>query len=139
MTNDVVRIGGLELKFLIDGRATDKLVMFEMTVPSKAKVPAPHYHREVDESLYGLAGTLTQTIDGKVHLVTPGEGVFVPRGAVHGFTNEHPGDARVLVTLTPGSIGKGYFEEIAAVVNAGGPPDMAKVKAVMEKWGLVPA
>ena len=33
----------------------------------------------------------------------------------------------------------GYFEDIAAVVNAGGPPDMAKVKAVMDKYGLVVA
>jgi len=73
-----------------------------------------------------------------VHHVTAGHAVFVPRSIVHGFKNEHDGDARVVVTLTPGSIGKSYFEEIAAAVNAGGPPDMAKVKAIMERWGLVP-
>jgi hypothetical protein len=43
-----------------------------------------------------------------------------------------------LSTLTPGSIGKTYFEEMAAVVNAGGPPDMARVKEVMQRHGLVP-
>jgi hypothetical protein len=62
----------------------------------------------------------------------------VPRGALHHFQNAHTGDAVVVSTLTPGSIGKAYFEEIAAVVNAGGPPDMAKVKEVMQRHGLVP-
>jgi hypothetical protein len=30
-----------------------------------------------------------------------------------------------------------YFREVAAILNAGGPPDFAKVRAVMEKYGLV--
>ena len=137
--SNTVKIGTLTLKFLGDETASaNKLVLFEMTVPSEAKVPAPHYHRDVDEAIYGLSGTLTQTVGGIVHHVTAGQAVFVPRGIVHGFKNEHNGDARVVVTLTPGSIGKGYFEEVAAAVNAGGPPDMAKVKAIMERWGLVP-
>jgi hypothetical protein len=41
--------------------------------------------------------------------------------------------------LTPGVIGPEYFRAIAAVVNAAGPPDLAKVKAVMLEFGLVPA
>jgi hypothetical protein len=45
----------------------------------------------------------------------------------------------VLSVLTPGSIGTAYFEEMADVVNAGGPPDLAKVKDVMLRHGLVPA
>jgi hypothetical protein len=43
---------------------------------------------------------------------------------------------RQLITAVAG---KRYFEDIAAVVNAGGTPDMAKVKAVMDKYGLVVA
>jgi quercetin dioxygenase-like cupin family protein len=134
-----VRIGALVLKFLVDeGISGGKAVMFEMTVPEKARVPAPHYHRDVDELVYGLAGKLTMTVDGVAHEVSRGQAVFVPRGAVHHFQNAHTGDAVVLSTLTPGSIGKTYFEEIAAVVNAGGPPDMARVKEVMQRHGLVP-
>jgi hypothetical protein len=57
-----------------------------------------------------------------------------------GATTERlPARKRALVTLTPAVAGKKYFEDIAAVVNAGGPPDMAKVKAVMEKYGLIVA
>ena len=135
-----LRIGGLALKFLIEDRATDgKALMFEMTVPEKARVPAPHHHREVDEIVYGLAGTLTMSVDGVTHEIGAGDSVFVPRGAVHHFQNLHPGHARVLSVLTPGTIGTAYFEELAGVVNAGGPPDIVKVKDIMLRHGLVPA
>ena len=140
MADDTVRIGALTLKFLVDERASaGKAVMFEMTVPEGARVPAPHYHRDVDEVVYGLSGTLTVTIDGTAHEVVDGTAVFVPRGAVHHFENCSGGEARVLSVLTPGSIGRTYFEELAAVVNAGGPPDLTRVKEIMQRHGLVPA
>jgi hypothetical protein len=81
----------------------------------------------------------TVTLDGVAHRLKSGDALFVPRGAVRRFDNLDAGDARALVTLTPAVAGKRYFEDIAAVVNAGGPPDMAKVKAVMDKYGLVVA
>ena len=47
-----IRIGGLELNFLVDGEDTDgTLVQFEFVVPPNIKVPAPHFHVEVDETL----------------------------------------------------------------------------------------
>jgi quercetin dioxygenase-like cupin family protein len=126
--SDEVRIGSLRLKFLIDDAENGgKLTMFDMTVPEQAKVPAAHYHRDFEEVWYGLGGTLTVTLDGVAHRLKSGDALFVPRGA------------RALVTLTPAVAGKRYFEDIAAVVNAGGPPDMAKVKTVMDKYGLIAA
>ena len=139
MTTEL-RIGALQLKFLIDDKASDgKATMFEMTVPEQARVPAPHHHRDVDEIVYGLGGTLTMTVDGVRHEIKAGDSVFVARGAVHQFQNLHPGEARVLSMLTPGLIGTAYFEEVAEVVNAGGPPNLAKVKDIMLRHGLVPA
>lgn len=136
---DTVRIGALELTFLVDEHASGgKAVMFEMVVPADARVPAPHYHREVDEVVYGLDGTLTMDVGGIAHEVTRGDAVFIPRGAVHGFRNPHGAPARVLSVLTPGSIGRAYFEEVAEVVKAGGPPDLARVKEIMQRHGLVP-
>jgi quercetin dioxygenase-like cupin family protein len=139
MSNEV-RIGSSVLKFLIDDADNGgALTMFEMTVPEQGKVAAAHYHRDFDEVWYGLGGVLTVTLDGVAHRLAAGDALFVPRGAVHRFDNFDAGEARALVTLTPAGAGKRYFEEIAAVVNAAGPPDMAKVKAVMEKYGLIAA
>ena len=138
--SDEVRIGLLRLKFLIDDADNGgKVAMFEMTVPEQAKVPAAHYHRDFEEVWYGLGGTLTVTVDGVKHLLRSGDALFVPRGAVHRFDNLDAGEARAVITLTPAVAGKKYFEEIGAVANAGGPPDMVKVKAVMEKYGLIVA
>ena len=135
-----VRIGSLRLNFLIDDADNGgKLAMFEMTAPERAKVPVAHYHRDFEEVWYGLGGTLTVTVDGTAHRLKSGDALFVPRGAVHRFDNLDAGDARALITLTPAVAGKKYFEEIATVVNAGGPPDMARVKAIMDKYGLIAA
>ena len=116
-----------------------RLTMFEMIVPERAKVPAAHYHRDFEEVWYGVDGTLTVTLDGVAHELKSGDALFVPRGAVHRFDNLSAGDARTLITLTPATAGKRYFEDIASVMNVGGPPDMAKVKAVMERYGLIAA
>ena len=136
---DVVRIGSLELRFLVDEtQGSGSVVMFEMTVPPSARVPAPHYHKDVDEVVYGLAGTLTMRLDGQIHEIRAGDSLLVPRGQVHGFENRHPEPARTLAVLTPGSIGRRYFEEVAAAVNVPGKPDLGKVKEIMLRHGLVP-
>ena len=137
---NVVRIGGLELRFLVDEtQGSGSVVMFEMTVPPGARVPAPHYHRDVDEVVYMLEGTLTFSLDGQKRELRSGDNLFVPRGAVHGFENLHSEATRSLGVLTPGKIGRRYFEEIAAEVNVAGKPDLARVKDVMLRHGLVPA
>lgn len=135
----MVRIGEIELCFLVDDtESAGKAVIFEFTIPSQARVPAPHYHKDVDEVLYGLEGTLTMTVDGQKHELTAGEAVFIPRGSVHHHENLHQGNARTLCVLTPGSIGRRYFEEMATEVNVVGKPNLAKLKDIMLRHGLVP-
>ena len=130
-----VRIGELALRFLVTHPGA---TAFECVIPSKARVPAPHYHRDVDETLYGLSGALSVIVDGTAHLLQPGDAFFIPRGAVHHHENKHAEDARFLAVLTPGTIGRAYFEEIAQIINAPGRPDLAQVKAVMLRHGLQP-
>lgn len=136
----LVRIGALELNFLLDEtQGSNDLVMFEMTVPSNSRVPVPHYHKDVDEVMYGLEGTFTMTVDNEKREIGPGDSLFVGRGRIHHFTNTSPSTARVLVVLNPGSIGRKYFEEIAQEINVPGKPDLAKVEEIMLRHGLVPA
>jgi hypothetical protein len=58
---------------------------------------------------------------------------------VHGFNDLHATTAKVLAVVTPARLGPEFFREMAALINAGGPPDLEKMKAVMAKHGLVPA
>ena len=138
-SGEVVRIGELELRFLVDERqGAGDMVMFEFVVPPNARVPVPHFHESVDEAVYGLSGPLTTMLDGVAHEVRAGDVVFIPRGAVHHHANPHDETARALIVMTPGSIGRRYFEEMAAEV-AGGRPDPARVMEIMRRHGLVPA
>ena len=84
-------------------------------------------------------GTLTTTIDGREHEVGVGDTVFIPRGSVHHHQNLGEVAARALTVLTPGAIGRRYFEEMAEVINAPGKPDTTKLKEIMLRHGLVPA
>lgn len=133
---DIVRIGQLELRFMVGEPGA---TVFEFTVPSNARVPAPHFHQDADELLYGLEGILTVTVDGRKTELAVGEVVFIPRGSVHHHENPHEAQARALVAITPGTIGRGYFEEMAEVVNVPGRPDLAKAQEIMLRHGLVPA
>jgi quercetin dioxygenase-like cupin family protein len=132
----VVRIDDLELTFLVNDKGA---TVFECIIPPGARVPAPHYHQEADETLYGLEGVLTVTVDGQKQQLGAGDALFIPRGSVHHHENPHEGKARFLAVLTPGAIERRYFEEMAEVINVPGKPDLAKAKDVMLRHGLVPA
>ena len=115
--------------------------MFEFDVAAGAKVPIAHSHDGYEETIYGLEGVLTWTVDGRLSDVGPGEVLCIPRGAVHRFDNGHGVDAKMLAIVSPGLLGPGYFREIAALVKAaaGGPPDAVALAAVMRRHGLTPA
>jgi quercetin dioxygenase-like cupin family protein len=135
---ETIRVGGLELRFLHDKSTTNgALDMFEMTVQPDARMPVPHYHRDWEETVYGLAGVLTMTVNGEAVDVPAGGSVFIPRGVVHGFVNRGTEPARCLCVLTPGVLGPAYFREIGAALMAT-PPDPAVLGAIMSRHGLVP-
>jgi quercetin dioxygenase-like cupin family protein len=137
-----ITIGSLAIRFLLEGEASGgSVAVFEFVVPASARVPVAHSHDGYEETMYGLEGVLTWTVDGQATDVGPGEVLCIPRGVVHRFDNPHDVDARVLAIVTPGILGPGYFREAAAVVQAaaGGPPDPAAIAAVMQRHGLTPA
>ena len=115
--------------------------MFEFDVPAGAKVPIAHSHDAYEETIYGLKGVLTWTVDGRQSELGAAEVLCIPRGAIHRFDNLHKADAKMLAIVTPGILGPDYFREIAAVAKAaaGGPPDLAAIAAVMRRHGLTPA
>jgi quercetin dioxygenase-like cupin family protein len=136
-----IRIGPLAVRFLVEGDASDGTVaVFEVDVPSRAKVPVAHSHDGYEETIYGLRGVLTLTIEGTPVHIGPGDAVCIRRGAVHRFDNNGDADATILGIVSPGILGPDYFREVAAVVEAaaGGPPDPAAVGAVMRRHGLTP-
>jgi quercetin dioxygenase-like cupin family protein len=140
MKKETIKAGQVTIDFLLEAADSNgSAAMFEFTVPAGARVPMPHYHENFDETIYGLEGIMTFTVEGKPIDIAPGETCFIPRGAVHGFNNLRQEDARALAVITPALLGPIYFKEVAEIINAGGPPDLEKLKMVMAKHGMIPA
>jgi quercetin dioxygenase-like cupin family protein len=141
-TQQIISVGALGVRFLIE--ATDSngsASAFECYVPANARMPAPHSHDGFEETIYGLEGVSTWTIDGETIEIGPGEAVCVQRGQIHGFANHGNTDAKFLCVATPGVFGPTYFREIGEILaaTAGGPPDLAALGVVMRRHGLTPA
>jgi quercetin dioxygenase-like cupin family protein len=137
-----LQAGPIGITFLLEAEQTGgALTAFECHVPAAAKVPAPHSHDAFEETIYGIEGTITFTVDGIDHDIAAGEAAFIPRGVVHGFVNRGDADARFLAVTTPGLLGPDYFRDMGDVVRsaAGGPPDLDAIMAVMRRHGLTPA
>jgi quercetin dioxygenase-like cupin family protein len=140
-TQEEIRVGEMTIRFLVEGdQSAGSIAVFEFDVPAGAKVAAPHSHDGYEETIYGLEGVLTWTVEGTPTGVGPGEALFIPRGAVHHFDNSADVDATALAIVTPGILGPDYFREVAAILDAAvGPPDLAAIAAVMRRHGLTPA
>ena len=142
-SDETIRLGPLGVRFLITGEdATSSIAVFELSVPGAQRLAAPaHSHDHYEETIYGLEGVLTWTVDGKPIDVGPGQALCIPRGAVHRFDNNRSQDVKALCAITPAAIGPQYFREVADVMKAaaGGPPDKVKMAEIMRRHGLTPA
>jgi len=142
-SDETICLGPLSVRFLITGEnSSGSLAAFELTVPGAQRLAAPaHSHDHYEETIYGIDGVLTWTVDGKPIDVGPGQALCIPRGAIHRFDNNGSRDVKALCVITPAAIGPQYFRESAEVINAaaGGPPDRAKMAEIMLHHGLTPA
>ena len=139
---ETITVGQLGVRFLVEaGDSNGSAAVFECYVPANSRMPAPHSHDAFEETIYGLEGVSTWTVDGETIEIGPGDAVCVPRGAIHGFENRGSIDAKFLAIATPGVFGPRYFHEVGEVLAAcaGGPPDLAAVAEVMRRHGLTPA
>jgi quercetin dioxygenase-like cupin family protein len=142
-SEDTIKIGPLGIRFLLTGEdSNSSMSVFEVLVPAGQKLAAPaHKNDAYEETLYGIEGVLTWTVDGKPIEVGPGQALCIPRGAVHRFDNLGNEDVKQLAIISPAIIGPAYFREAAEVINAtaGGPPDRAKMMEVFRRHGMTVA
>jgi quercetin dioxygenase-like cupin family protein len=139
ITSEEIKVGRMAIRFLVEGEQSGgSVAVFEFDVPAGTTVPAAHSHDGYEETIYGLEGVLTWTVEGNATDIGPGDTLCIPRGAVHQFENPHDTDAKSLAIVTPGILGPDYFREVAAILDAaaGGAPDFAALGEVMKRHGL---
>lgn len=142
-SDETIRLGPLAVRFLVTGENSHgSVAAFELIVPSAQRLAGPaHSHDRYEETIYGIEGVLTWTVDGRSIDVGPGQALCILRGAIHRFDNNGSQDVRALCVITPAVLGPQYFRESAEVINAaaGGPPDRSKMAEIMRRHGLTPA
>jgi quercetin dioxygenase-like cupin family protein len=142
-SDETIRLGPLSVHFLVAGHDSNgSVAVFELTVPSAQRLAAPaHSHDHYEETIFGIDGVSTWTVDGRQIDIGPGQSLCIPRGAIHRFDNHGVEDVKALCVITPAAIGPPFFRESAEVINAaaGGPPDRAKLAEIMRRHGLTPA
>jgi quercetin dioxygenase-like cupin family protein len=139
-THAPIQLGPITVTFSVEAEDSGgSVTMSRCDVADGAGVPFAHSHDGFEETIYGLHGVTTFTLDGASVPVGPGETLCIRRGAVHSFM-AHDGDTSFLAIATPGVFGPEYFHDIAAVLEAGGdgPPDPVALGAVMLRHGLTP-
>lgn len=141
--DETIHVGPLTIRFLLtSANSNASIAVFELVVPAGQRLPAPaHSHDHYEETIYGIEGVLTFTVDEKPIDVGPGQVLCIRRGAVHRFDNTGDQDAKTLCVITPAALGPDYFRETAEVIRTAGgnPPDRAQLAEIMRRHGLTPA
>jgi quercetin dioxygenase-like cupin family protein len=138
-SDETIQLGPLSIHFLLTADDSNgSIAAFELTVPSGQRLPAPaHSHLRYEETIYGIEGSMTWTVDGSEIELGPGQTLCIPRGAVHRFDNHSDKDVKALCVITPAALGPQYFRECAEAA-ASGPPNPAKMVEIMRRHGLEP-
>ena len=95
-----------------------------------------HTHSREDEAFYVLEGEMAFICDGVWRRGGPGTYVFGPRGLAHGFKVVGNSAARMLLLCSPGGFESFVMELAAPLADPIAPPDMARLVATAEKYGI---
>jgi mannose-6-phosphate isomerase-like protein (cupin superfamily) len=116
-------LGRIDIIFKVTGeRAAGAYTFSEQTLAPGAG-PTAHLHQRHEELFYIVEGEFEFRLGDELLRVGPGSVVFVPPGVSNGFTNPGTAPDRLVTTIAPPDF-EHYFEELAAIRAAGGPPDV---------------
>jgi quercetin dioxygenase-like cupin family protein len=95
----------------------------------------PHTHTNEDEISYVLEGEIEVMVDEEVYRAPAGSYVLKPRGVVHTFWNPGSKPARVVEIFSPAGFER-YFEGLAEILSACGPPDIPRLEELAGRYGM---
>lgn len=125
-----ILMGGRQTIKLRSEDTNEKMAKIYSVVPAGSGIPS-HVHSLEDETFEITEGELEVTVNGEVNVLHTGDLIFMPRGIPHGFKAIQ--DTSMWVTLVPGG-SEQLFVELAALPP--GPPDMKKVSAIADTYGI---
>jgi quercetin dioxygenase-like cupin family protein len=125
---------GLTITMKNNGKNTqDAYSLFEYTVPGGVNGPPVHTHTREDESFICLAGKMDVTLGGEEFTIEYGDYLYLPRNVAHAFRNPYDEESRVISVVSPAGL-EAYYQALSEMPP--GPIDFAKVKAIMDDFGI---
>lgn len=138
----VVAVVGDRYTILASGEETGgAYALFDALVPPGGG-PPPHSHSREDEEFFVIAGQLSFFDRGQRSLAGPGTFVRAPRHSLHGFRNEGPEPARMLIVVRPAGLERFFLEigtrlpDAAATIPPFTEADKARLLAVAPRYGI---
>jgi mannose-6-phosphate isomerase-like protein (cupin superfamily) len=111
---------GTTATFVAPGSVTrGEFGLFRWDMPAASGGAGRHFHRGFSESFYVISGTMKLFNGEKWAEVSEGGFLYVPPGGVHGFRNDSPAPASMLILFAPGVAREKYFEELADIRRTG--------------------
>jgi quercetin dioxygenase-like cupin family protein len=129
-----LRAFGHAIVVLLDGEQTGGKFTAFLNVTPPGGGPGPHYHEREDEWFYIIEGRVSFLLNGTWTDLSPGDCVYSPRGSIHGFKNTTDQPIRVFINIAPAGF-EHFFGE-AGEVWAQPKPDMSRMTAIEEKYGI---
>lgn len=132
----------LDTLMTIKASGTDTAGAFGLmeVVRPPASAPPLHVHRQEEESIWVLEGTMTVMRGNEILEGAPGSFVYLPRDVPHSFVVEGDVAARYLLLITPGG-GEQYFIESGSPAEGtqrppADPQGLERVKTIAPKFGI---
>jgi quercetin dioxygenase-like cupin family protein len=126
-------------RLLEDGNGTrDAFAASTWTLAPGGFAPPPHRHREIDEAVYVVSGTLELT-DGEQTWTAPaGTFAAIPAGTDHGMSVAGDEPVRLLLVMSAPRRAVESFEALSAAFAAG-PPSPERMGELLSGVDLEPA
>ena len=112
-----------------------RFAVVEHTIAPRALGAPTHTHENEDEYSFVLSGRMGAMVGEEVVEAGPRDFVEKPRGIPHAFWNAADEPTRLLELISPGGFVQ-YFVDLAPVLNAGGPPDIAAMTEIQQRYRL---
>lgn len=128
----IVSLRGTIVRFKVESDHTDGASCVEFTAAPGFDTGL-HVHERLAETFYVLTGAFEFRADEETFQATAGACIFVPPGVQHAFANRGTAPAALLLIMSPSSHDR-YFDELAEILAAEGPPDSDAIAALRKKY-----
>jgi len=134
---ETISMPGNEVSF-VHREPDSAFSMVEWSLEPWAPGSSIHIHRKTDEAFYVLEGTLGFQLGEETVEAPAGAFVSASKGTVHGFWNQGPTPARMLVMMSPPEFWR-YIKELAEGLAEAGDDAQAALrvrKRLSEKYDV---